>query len=225
MTQNEMAVDSLGLNRRLTLALTNPAIPQEFANPDRLDNKARVAFLHVAEAIGKIRLFDTDVDPRLDGTLPIPMALVAVQEATREAQSLLRDLEELKDRMDTQKVSDDPLKQESSQIYANEAAIQIMERRLALVAVREATEEAYYAADNDSEMLQRLQKALEYDLGVNEKLDERLSGEIQLLLPVRQTNLLNNWFALLREPYRLMAQKWWFFEEDRWLSAKSIHGQ
>jgi hypothetical protein len=201
--------------------MANPAFPEHVDDPGVLNGPSLTVLVHLAEVLGKCRLFEVDVDPTLDGTLTLGMALAVQRLANQEAQQIIDDFVALRLRRDKTQANVEDDDKVACQLEYDEAAIQIVERRFTLVVVHEALMEAFYASvGEDIELVDQMRQEMDRYLDTRDNLDSALSQHMHVLLPVRRTRLLDNWFTSLRPEVREIAAHWWFFDENRWLEAE-----
>lgn len=195
--------DPLGCRADLAEALAAPALSQlEGSTP--LSPEVPLAAYQVAVALGRCRLFG--VDPgELDGTLPPDMALAAA----RQLAFYLSEWAHVHVPTLPQRWEDaaDPTE-------AEEMCLELLEARMEAWAAFVAIDEAYAAtlvagdAPPHPETAARLAHELD-DLPARlDALDNALAEQIPLLATAADTQLLNNWRALLAPAYRELLP-WW----------------
>ncbi|MCL6502310.1 MAG: hypothetical protein K6T86_06455 [Pirellulales bacterium] len=195
--------DPLGCRADLAEALAAPALSQwEGSTPPSAE--VPLAAYQVAVALGRCRLFG--VDPgELDGTLPPDMALAAAcQLACYLSEWTHVDVPTLPQRWED---AADPAE-------AEEMCLELLEARMEAWAAFVAIDEAYAAtlvagdAPPHPETAARLAHELDGLPARLDAFDHALAEQIPLLATAADTQLLNNWRALLAPPYRELLP-WW----------------
>lgn len=213
-TAEPMSNDPLHLTWELRQVLSSPNLPEGDFDPDTLGQDGRNAFYHLAEVLGESRIFASDLDPAINGTMTIKQAIVVAVVVKEAIVSALKKLDAL-------------LKADHStegdEIDNEQSAIGLCEELVSLVAVSEALTEAYYAnAGEDRALVNRLRHERDGCIDGMESLNRQMSIHIKVILPVRRTNLISNWRSMLRknETGELLGLTFWLLDEELWLQAE-----
>ncbi len=192
--------DVLGCVERLRDALADPALDHFYQPAQAPDLEACRAACRLAVALGYCRLFGIRPPEDLDGTLPSTEATAAAGEICRQIEQSIDDARKLGSRWDAA----DPLEAES-------LCADLLEGRMDAWAGVVAIGEAYHAClvdrEPEHEVLGEAFRRLVADI---QAFDAVLQEEetLAILSTLVGTQLLNNWQALLVEPY-VLSLPWW----------------
>lgn len=194
--------DPLGCRAALAEALAAPAL-EAFDAPAASSPEAPAAAYQVAVALGRCRLFGVELG-EADGVLPPGMALAAARYLSGLLPWLVEDARTLPERWDEQRTAAE----------AEELCLELLEARMetwaAYVALDEAFAESLDPGDQPphSHTANALAHILDDVPRRFDDFDRALFEQIPLLATAANTELLNNWRALLAQPYREFLP-WW----------------
>lgn len=180
-----------------------PASSSVGRTPSAASAESSAAAYQVAVALGRCRLFGVDLGD-LDGTLPPRMAVAAAKQLANYLIQWTNDARTLPQRWD-----DAPHPAE-----AEEMCLELLEARMETWAAYIALDEAFAEALETPEPQDNPQAAaalgaqMDNVPGLINAFDDALIEQIPLLATAANTELLNNWRALLAQPYREILP-WW----------------
>lgn len=191
------ARDLFGYVEKLREALANPHLAEFDAVP--LD-EAKKAALKVAICLGYCRLFGLDPGED-DGILPVPEALGAVEALQIVVQQTMEMVSEYPRLWDSSTCEQEAIDLTTDLLQSR------MDIHAAQIAIAEANLEAHVFEEPGADQLDSAWKRCEdYIVQLDELLQS--SEVVELLSTITATHLLDNWRALLVEPYSL-ALPWW----------------
>ena len=196
MTDNNNR-DLFGYVEKLREALATPHLAEFDAVPS---DEAKRAALRVAICLGYCRLFGLDPGED-DGVLPIPEALGAAEALQGLITETVEMTKEYPQRWDHAQCGQEELDLTTDLLQAR------MDIHAAQIAIAEANLEAMVFDEPGADQLDSAWKRCEDSII---KLDELLQSPevVELLSTITASHLLDNWRALLVEPYSL-ALPWW----------------
>jgi hypothetical protein len=185
---------SSGWRTELRHALTQP----ELARLEHPSDATCRACYHLAVVLGHCRLEDVDLGD-LDGSLPAPLALVAAEMLGRLVDGWIRDVENLRDRLNDVRNGEE----------ADELCFGVLEARMEAWAAFVVINEAYQVcAEDRSPEHGRFAPLMDTVLGGIETLDRLMQERIDVLARVAAFPLLENWKRLLG-PTSAEVLPWW----------------
>lgn len=189
--------DLFGYVERLREALRDPALAEFDTTPGPA---AKEAAARVAVLLGYCRVFGLDVGED-DGVLPVPEALGAIEALQKKVEELVEAVRTLPERWDE---AIDPVEEDC--ICAG-----VLERRMDLWVATVALAEAALDALEEGHPLERvlgnrLKELTRAIADVDRQIRRR---EVFLILStLAETHLLDNWRAMLVEPYKSFPPYW-----------------
>jgi hypothetical protein len=186
-------------------ALKQPALEVFFAEggprpdgPSADSQEVRRAAYWAALVLGECRLRNIDLDD-LDGALPVALAATACARLVERLAGLVKDAERLAE----------VLERETGSFEATEPCFSLLEGRMEVWAAFVAIDEAYQAGlDGATPEQAALARALDTVLDRTGELDRLMQREVELLTPVADFPLLENWRRQLVAPYNDVLP-WW----------------
>lgn len=180
-------------------ALADPAL-EAFDRAEPCGEEARRAAYNLAAALGRCRVFGVVIPPEMEGTLPLPMATVAAEEAATVVTEWAEEAQALPTKWDS-----------ASPEEADAMVAEVVESLMDSYFVMEVIWECYERAlqENDPQMPQ-LEQALDKFGGAVETFDKILQQPEQLaiLATVCSLPLLENFRKCLADEYRAILP-WW----------------
>jgi hypothetical protein len=205
----EQRSDPAGCLDELRAALSQPeleALEHPAKQAPAIPGACKAA-LQVAFALGYCRLYGVAIEEDLDGVLPAQTALAAATALHQRLAEMARLVGE----------GDEPERErEGSAVLLTEDEeffLDLLEGRMdawaAFTAIEEALQDCLAAPAAEADPLEdQLDKAVDLLVEAAADLDERMCRQVKRLAVAADTNLLDNWRALLAEPWR-EPWPWW----------------
>ncbi len=211
MTRHEM-ISGLFVNlvEELEAALSDEALGAERFNNG--DAQSGAAALQLACAVGRCKVYGVTLPEDLDGDLPPDVALAACQYGQEVAERMAERSRALPDLWD-----------EAPSGVAEDLCLELLEVRHDLWCAGVAILDTYgRTLDEQRDIADRLNEAVDAFQEALARWDEALQAAetLDILATVSDSPLLENWRALLAEPYRAIPPWWLSSLGDR---ARRVH--